>query len=93
MNTRESLLRIIFLSLLLYSLLSLAASGRELRQAEQRYEQLSSRLETLMLRKHELQEKLEEEISDEELEQLARRRLGLVRAGEKIFYFTTDREG
>ena len=31
-------------------------------------------------------------MSDEELAQLARQRLGLVLPGEKIFYFTTDRE-
>ena len=31
--------------------------------------------------------------SPEDIEQLARQRLGLVRPGEKIFYFTTDREG
>ena len=28
-----------------------------------------------------------------ELERLARERLGLVKPGDKIFYFTTDREG
>ena len=39
-----------------------------------------------------LQQELEKEMSDEELAQLARQRLGLVLPGEKIFYFTTDRE-
>ena len=33
-----------------------------------------------------------EGLSDEQLQQLARQRLGLVLPGEKIFYFTTDRE-
>ena len=40
-----------------------------------------------------LREKLEAGLSDEELERLARERLGLVKPGDKIFYFTTDREG
>ena len=40
-----------------------------------------------------LREKLEAGLSDAELERLARERLGLVKPGDKIFYFTTDREG
>ena len=39
-----------------------------------------------------LQTSLEEGMSDEELERLARERLALVLPGEKIFYFVTDRE-
>ena len=40
-----------------------------------------------------VREKLEAGLSYEEFERLARERLGLVKPGDKIFYFTTDREG
>ncbi|MBQ2960363.1 MAG: septum formation initiator family protein [Oscillospiraceae bacterium] len=92
MNTKESLIRIIFLSLLLYSMLSLAASGRELEEALAKKQELEKQLGLLTSQKQALQDKLSREISEEEIEQLARQRLGLVKAGEKIFYFT-DREG
>lgn len=87
MNTKESMIRIIFLSLLLYSMLSLAASGRELKQAEAKQQELESRLYMLNEQKQALQEKLSREITEAEIEQLARQRLGLVKAEEKIFYF------
>ena len=93
MNTKESLIRIIFLSLLLYSMLSLAASGRELKEALAKKLDLEYQLGLLTSQKQMLQAKLSREISENEIEQLARQRLGLVKAGEKIFYFTTDREG
>ena len=93
MNTRETLVRIVLLSLLLYGALTLASSAGALKRAETRLELLSQELARLEGEKLRLQEKLEQELSAQELEQLARQRLGLVRPGEKIFYFTTDREG
>ena len=93
MNTKESLIRIIFLSLLLYSMPSLAASGRELEEALTKKQKLEKQLWLLTSQKQALQDKLSREITEAEIEQLARQRLGLVKAGEKIFYFTTDREG
>ena len=76
MNTKDTLICIVLISLTLYACASVAAVGGELRAAAavQR-------------------EKLEAGLSDEELERLARERLGLVKPGDKIFYFTTDREG
>ena len=91
MDTKESLIRIILLSFLLYSALSLAASGRELHEALVWQERLNAQLAALDAERQAMQTKLNTRISPEEIEQLARQRLGLVRPGEKIFYFT-DRE-
>lgn len=93
MDTKESLVRIVLLSLLLYAALSLASSGRELKLARSRQAELKSQLELWETERLALTEELERQISPEDIEQLARQRLGLVRPGEKIFYFTTDREG
>lgn len=93
MDTKESLVRIVLLSLLLYAALSLASSGRELKLARSRQAELKSQLELRETERLALTEELERQISPEDIEQLARQRLGLVRPGEKIFYFTTDREG
>ena len=92
MYFRERLIRIVLLSLLLYSALSFAASGTELDRAEARQDRLSAELEALEAETQQMRTKLDSEISSTEAEQLARQRLGLVRPGEKIFYFTTDRE-
>ena len=43
--------------------------------------------------KADLEEKIAQGQSPEEMQQLARDRLGLVLPGEKLFYFSTDREG
>ena len=92
MYFRERLIRIVLLSLLLYSALSFAASGRELDRAEARQARLGAELEALGAESQQMRTKLDAKISPTEAEQLARQRLGLVRPGEKIFYFTTDRE-
>ena len=49
--------------------------------------------EELRLLNGELEEKIAQGHSPEEMQQLARDRLGLVLPGEKLFYFSTDREG
>ena len=49
--------------------------------------------EELRLLKADLEEKIAQGQSPEEMQQLARDRLGLVLPGEKLFYFSTDREG
>lgn len=92
MYFRERLIRIVLLSLLLYSALSFAVSGKELDRSEARQARLSAELESLRAETRRISTKLDGEISPTEAEQLARQRLGLVRPGEKIFYFTTDRE-
>ena len=92
MYFRERLIRIVLLSLLLYSALRFAASGNELDRAEARQARLGAELEALGAETQQMRTKLDAKISPTEAEQLARQRLGLVRPGEKIFYFTTDRE-
>ena len=70
-----------------------AAVGGELRAAAAVQQELCAELEERTADNAALREKLEAGLSDEELERLARERLGLVKPGDKIFYFTTDREG
>ena len=69
------------------------AVGGELRAAAAVQKELSAELEEQTADNTALREKLEAGLSDAELERLARERLGLVKPGDKIFYFTTDREG
>lgn len=93
MFPRDTLMRIVVIALLIYSLVSLAAVGRELRQLEERETTLKAELEELETENEQFRRELVEGKSDEEMMQLARARLGLVLPGEKVFYFTTDREG
>ena len=92
MNSHENLIRIVLLSLLFYAVSSFISSGHRLREAQLIETELASQLETLEAEKLQMRQRLESKMSDEELAQLARQRLGLVLPGEKIFYFTTDRE-
>lgn len=92
MHNRDIILRIVVLALMLYSLVSLASARAELRHAEETAAGLQQELALLEQEKARLEEKLASAGSDEEMLMLARERLGLVLPGEKIFYFTTDRE-
>ena len=92
MNSRESIIRIILLCLLLYAAASLASTGSDMRRAEAEERAMLARLTELQDENAKMRRTLDVEISDQELAQLARDRLGLVMPGEKIFYFTTDRE-
>ena len=87
MNLRETLTRIVLVVLLLYSLTSLLSVGRELRQAELLRQQLLQQTESQQALQQDLEHKLAQGQSPEELQQLARERLGLVLPGEKLFYF------
>lgn len=87
MNLRETLARIVLVALLLYSLASLVTVGRELRQGELLRQQLLQKMESQQALKQDLEHKLAQGQSPEELRQLARERLGLVLPGEKLFYF------
>ena len=92
MNSHENLIRIVLLSLLFYAVISFISSGHKLSEARIIETELTSALEALEAWKLQMRQRLESDMSDEELAQLARQRLGLVLPGEKIFYFTTDRE-
>lgn len=92
MHNRDVILRIVVLALLLYSLASFASVRGDLRRTEQTAAFLRQELEQLEADRILLEEKLAAVRSEEEMRQLARQRLGMVTPGEKIFYFTTDRE-
>ena len=87
MKIRETLVRIVLLALLLYSLASLLTVSRELNQAELLKRQLRQQTEVQQSLKRDLERKLAQGQSPEELQELARERLGLVLPGEKLFYF------
>ena len=87
MKIRETLVRIVLLALLLYSLASLLTVSREPNQAELLKRQLRQQTEIQQSLKRDLERKLAQGQSPEELQQLARERLGLVLPGEKLFYF------
>ena len=87
MKLRETLTRIVLVALLLYSLASLLSVGRELRQAELLRQQLLQQTESQQALQQDLEKRLAQGQSPEELQQLARERLGLVLPGEKLFYF------
>lgn len=92
MRDRDVILRIVILALLLYSLASFASVRSDLRKTEQLAQSLKEELEQLQCENQELEEMLSGPRSDEEMRMLARQRLGMVMPGEKVFYFTTDRE-
>ena len=92
MNSRESIIRIVLLCLLIYAAASFASTGADLHRAEAEEAALSLRHDTLLAENARMRRSLEVQMSEQELAQLARDRLGLVMPGEKIFYFTTDRE-
>ena len=87
MNVSETIIRIILLSLLLYSAFSFSAARHRLNECEQLEIELRTELENIERDNSEKLRKLDEGWSDAELECLARRRLGLVRPEDKIFYF------
>ena len=92
MRAKETLICIVAVALLIYSLTVFAGAGRELNRLKAEAGAAADMLGELEKENSSLQTSLEEGVSDEELERLARERLALVLPGEKIFYFVTDRE-
>ena len=92
MRAKETLICIVAVALLIYSLTVFAGAGRELDRLKAEAGAAADMLGELEKENSSLQTSLEEGMSDEELERLARERLALVLPGEKIFYFVTDRE-
>lgn len=84
---RRTLIRIVAVALLLYSLWSLASVRLRLSDALSREHKLQSELESLEQEAELLYHRLEGGFDDEYLEALARERLGLVKSGEIIFRF------
>ena len=92
MKSQNRLIHIALICLFLYAAASLLSVKRELRQAQRLEEELKAQLVQIQENNRRMMHKLEAGFSDEELQQLARQKLGLVMPGEKIFYFITDRE-
>ena len=92
MRSKETLICIVAVALLIYSLTVFAGVGRKLDRLTDAANSASDKLGELKQENSRLRAALEAGMSDEELERLARQRLALVLPGEKIFYFVTDRE-
>ncbi len=88
MCDRPSLISFVAVALLVYSLCSLAAASLKLDSAEKDLAALEEEYALLVSEQETLTARLESGLSDDELERLARERLGLVMPGEKIFYFS-----
>ena len=91
MPSRNILWRIVLISLLFYSVFSFLSVSLNLTETRQRAQSMAQQLEALRVEHSRLAAALEQG-SDSRLQDMARQRLGLVLPGEKIFYFTEDRE-
>lgn len=87
MHTKRTLIRIVAVALLLYSLWSLSAVGRKLDRVRRSLPPLEKEYALLLEEGALMQARLESGIDDEYIEALARERLGLVKSGDIIFYF------
>lgn len=90
MDSKETLIRIVLLMLLLYAAGCLAGLGRELQQTALAESALAARLEATERENLIMRQKLEDGWSTEEWEALAWQRLGLVKPGEIVFLFPQD---
>lgn len=91
MYSRETLIKIVLLALLMYSVTGLARVRAELTAVSALQETLNAQLCTLRGENAALRIKAEQRHDNEEMERLAREKFALVFPGEKIFYFI-DRE-
>ena len=86
-DVRETLIRIVLPALLLYAVACFASSRQTLSAAEAKEASLRERLSAVERDKCETGRRLASGWSAEELEALARERLGLVMPGDRIFHF------
>lgn len=87
MDARKALIRIVLVCLLLYAAGVLARLGVELEHAQRQAQALTARLEDVERENAALRRALDGDRSTEEWEELAWRRLGLVKPGEIVFTF------
>lgn len=90
MNTHFSLVHIVALALLLYSLALFSSSVRDVAHAEAEVAALRTEYERAQLDNLALIERKDAIESGEGMEALARERLGLVMPNERIFYFIQE---
>ena len=92
MHTKDSIVRIVIIALMLYALANLASVKSRLEQTKERAAQLQLQQEQLLEEQSELRQSLEQGLSREHLAAMAREKLGFVMPDEIVFYFTKDRE-
>ena len=92
MDSKETLIRIVLLSLLLYAAGCLARLGQTIRQAEALESALAAKLVTIEKDNLARSRMLEAGWTDEEWAELAWLRLGLVRPDERVFFFPPSEE-
>ena len=90
MDAKETLIRIVLLALMLYAAACLATARGELSAAADAEQALRAHLATVEQENRDVSRKLTEGWSAQELEALARERLGLVLPGERIFRFPPE---
>lgn len=88
-DARETLIRIVLPALLIYAALCLASTRRALYAAGFEEAALCARLEAVEQENRALSQRISEGWNAEELEALARERLGLVLPGDRIFRFAS----
>ena len=93
MQSRNILWRIVLLAVLAYSVFSLGSVRLSLDETYETASLLRERLSLLQEENARLRALAVQDSDEMRLQELARERLGLVLPGEKIFYFTEDREG
>lgn len=92
MFERKPVVLIILIALFFYSLFSLASAREELERLNATADGLREEYAELVSVKAELTAALENSGTPEDMERLAREKLGLVYPGEKVFYFTHREE-
>lgn len=92
MYSKETLIRIVLVAVLLYSALSLLSTRQELTRITAAAADAAQALAALEEENAQLRLALSQGKSDEEMGSLARERLGFVLPGEKIFYFFSGEE-
>ncbi len=92
MRSGNTLWRIVLLALLFYSGFSLISVRIDLNRTRHTADNLQEQYVLLRAENELLNELLSQGVDDMQLQDLARERLGLVLPGEKVFYFTKDRE-
>lgn len=89
-KTLSDFIRIVIAVLLVYALWRCAAVQKTYEETEKTLRTLRSEVQTLREKTDALARSLAAEPEAEEIEKLARDRLGLVMPNETIFYFTED---
>ena len=89
MNSRNTVVRIVAVALLLYSLASLFTVSRELGTMKALRQTLETELAALRQERQELEAKLTAYGEEAEMRRLAWERLGMVAPGEIVYYFNS----